>query len=79
MKRALELIEEMEKNSKLIREEFENLRERYPNKFIAVEKGKVIDYDEELETLIERLKKEKKDLTFVSIHFLPEKGIEILY
>jgi hypothetical protein len=79
MKRALKLIEEMEKNSKLIREEFESLREEYSNKFVAIEKGKVIDCDEELETLIERLKKEKKDLTLISIHFLPEKGIEIVY
>ncbi len=76
---ALELIEKMEKNNKLIREEFESLREKYPNKFVAVEEGRIIDYDENLEDLIERLKKRKKDLTFVSIHFLPEKGVEIVY
>ena len=79
MHQELELMEKMEKNDKFIREDYRKLQEEYKNEFVAVDNGKVLDHDSDMNNLITKLKSRKKDLTLVLIHFIPEKGIKILF
>jgi len=69
----------MEKNDKLIRGDFRKLQGVYGNEFIAVENGEVLDHDYDMKNLMNKLKSMKKDLTFILIQFIPEKGLEILF
>jgi hypothetical protein len=69
----------MEKNDKLIREDFRKIQEVHGNEFIAVENGEILEHDSDMKNLINKLESMKKDLTFILIQFVPEKGLEILF
>jgi hypothetical protein len=69
----------MEKNDKLIREDFRKLQEIYGNEFIAIENGEILDHHHDIKNLINNLNLMKKDLTLILIQFIPEKGLEILF
>jgi len=79
MNQELELIDRMEKNDKIIREDFRKLQSTYKNEFVAIENGEILDHDSNMKNLVVRLNSSKKDLTLVLIQFIPEKGIEILF
>ncbi len=79
MEQELQLIKEMRKNGDVIRNQYGMLQNDYPNKFIALYEGKVIDSDKDPKALNVRLGKEVKEPTLVLIQFIPEKGTEILY
>ena len=73
MNQELKLINKMEKNDKLIREDFRKLQEIYGNEFIAIENGEILDHDHDMKNLINKLKSMKKDLTLILMQFIPEK------
>lgn len=75
----MKLIDKMEKNDKLIREDFRKIQEVHGNEFIAVENGEILEHDSDMKNLINKLESMKKDLTFILIQFVPEKGLEILF
>lgn len=79
MEQELQLIMEMRKNGDVIRNKYNALQKDYPNKFVALYEGKVIDSDTDPKALNSRLEKEAKDPTLVLVQFIPEKGTEILY
>jgi len=75
----LQLIKKMEKNGKLIREDYDSLQKQYANKFIAINEGKIIEYNQNVEELKKTLENKKINLTTILVQFIPEKGVEILY
>ena len=79
MNQELNLIDKMEKNDKLIREDFRKLQETYGNEYIAIENGEILNHDRDMKNLMNKLKSMKKDLTLILIQFIPEKGLEILF
>ena len=75
----IQLIRKMDKNDKAIRVNIANIRKKYPNQYIAVDGGKVILHNENLDTLRKMLEKSKQNLKTVLIEYIPEEGITVLY
>jgi hypothetical protein len=69
----------LETGSSFITKNFQKLQEQYPNKFVAVEEGKVILSSERVEELVHNLQAMKKELGRILIEFIPKKGLIILY
>lgn len=79
MEQELQLIKEMRKNGDVIRNKYSALQKDYPNRFVALYEGKVIDSDTDPKTLNSRIEKDVKEPILVLVQFIPEKGTEILY
>ena len=75
----IQLIRRMDKNDKAIRANMTNIRKNYPNQYIAVDGGKVILHNANLDALRKMLEKSKKNLKTVLIEYIPEEGITVLY
>ena len=61
-----------------ISEHWEELKRRYPGKFIAVRDGKLVDYDEDRNRLEQRLKGRFGSLWALTVIFIPPKEYKIL-
>ena len=57
---------------------YEEIRKKYQDKFIAVKDDKVIAYSDDLDTLINKLTFMREDLSRVLIEFIPRKGVEYI-
>ncbi len=57
---------------------YEELRRKYPNKFIAIKDKKVIAVSSDLNSLIDELKALNIDLNKVLIEFIPEEDLEFI-
>ena len=75
----LELIKQMDKNDSLIRESYKALQKKYPNEFIAIEKGKVVASGKGLKAVEQQLSKNVEKEAPVLIRYIPAAGISILY
>ncbi len=75
----LELIKQMDKNDRLIRESYKALQKRYPNEFIAIEKGKVVANGKSLKVVEQCMDKNAEKKVPVLIRYIPAAGISILY
>ncbi len=75
----LELIKQMDRNDSLIRESYKALQKRYPNEFIAIEKGKVVANGKSLKAVEKALSRDVKAEAPVLIRYIPAAGISILY
>lgn len=53
----LTLFEEYDKNAKWFRENYQRLVEKYDGMFIAVYEERVVDYDRDLDRLVEKVSK----------------------
>ena len=73
----IELIKKMDKNDKLIREEYAKLRKSYGGRYIAIDGGKVIASSSSLADLNRRVM--KGNMLTVLIRYIPGAGVEILY
>ena len=73
------MIIKMDKNAKVVRERFDALKARYPDQYVAIDKGKVIAHGETLKELGDILDKKKANLTTTLVQFIPRKGVEILF
>jgi len=58
---------------------WEELRERYPGKYIAVRGGQVIDFDEDKEQLRRRLEERFGDIWDIIIAFIPADEVKLLF
>ena len=65
-------------NKKWLDETYDKLKEKYNNKYIAVENKEIIDSDEDLHCLIERLKKIKKDIDQILIEPIYSEDLKML-
>lgn len=79
MEQEMQLIREMRKNGDVIRDKYDVLQKDYPNRFVALYEGKVIDSDTDPKALNSRVEKDVKEPVLVLVQFIPEKGTEILY
>lgn len=79
MAEELELIKQMDRNDSLIRESYKALQKRYPNEFIAIEKGKVVANGKSLKAVEQHLSKNVESEIPVLIRYIPAAGISILY
>ena len=75
----MQMIIDMEKNAKIIRDGYKNLQKKYPNRFVALEHGKVIDSDTNIQNLKTKIDGKVTDLRLVLIQFIPEEGTDILF
>ncbi len=75
----LELIKQMDRNDSLIRGSYRALQKRYPNEFIAIEKGKVVASGKSLKAVEQRLSKKVNEEVPVLVRYIPAAGISILY
>ena len=69
---------EVEEDFAWIGEHWEELRERYPGKYIAVRGGRVIDFDEDKELLRRRLEERFGDIWGIIITFIPAEEVKLL-
>ncbi|MCL4379228.1 MAG: DUF5678 domain-containing protein [Candidatus Marsarchaeota archaeon] len=75
----LELIKQMDKNARLVREKLDALKRSYPDQYVAIDNGRVIAHNSTLKALNDVLDKKKVELTTVLVQFVPRKGVEILF
>lgn len=59
-------------NSRWLIEHYEELIKNYNNSFVAVNEGKVIDYDVDPSRLLQRLKEKGIDISTVAIDFVTD-------
>ena len=71
-------ISEFERNQKWFRENFQRLLKKYREQFVAVFREKVIDHDEDLESLVKRVKERTKGAKGIYIEFVSDKPIEMI-
>lgn len=71
-------ISEFERNQKWFRENFQRLLKKYREQFVAVFREKVIDHDEDLESLVKRVKEKTKGAKGIYIEFVSDKPIEMI-
>lgn len=79
MEYELQLIKKMDQNDKLIRDRYSELKEKYGNRYIAIDSGNVIADAKNLVELEKILKKGSVDILTVLVQYIPKIGIEILY
>jgi len=70
MNAELELLNSVESDLEWFQYNYENLKKKFCDRFIAIKKKKVIDVDEDLKTLIKKLKDKGEDTTKVLIKFI---------
>ena len=75
----IQLIKQLDRNDKAVRDNFESMRKQYANKYVAVDKGKIILSDSSLENLKKRLQEKRIAILTVLIQYIPAKGVVILY
>ena len=70
---------EVDEDFAWIGEHWEELKEKYPGKYIAVRGGQVIDFDEDKERLRRRLEERFEGIWDIIITFIPAKEIKLLF
>jgi hypothetical protein len=76
---ALQLLKLMDRNTAFFNREYEQFKSKYPNQYIAIDKGRVIARDKDYQKLRKSLENKKIDLATVLMKYVPEKGVAILY
>lgn len=77
-KKITEIAKKQMENKKWLDSNYRELKDKYNNKYIAVEEMKVIDSDKDLNSLIERLKTSKKDLGQIIIEPIYSEDLKLL-
>jgi hypothetical protein len=54
-RKALSLLEEYEENAEWFREKYKELVETYDGMFVAIHKKRIVDYDKDLDPLVDRV------------------------
>lgn len=66
----VDVLREFDRDTVWFRKNMVRFRKRYPNEFVAVRKKRLVDHDPDLQSLIQRLTKEYKDLRPFVIEFV---------
>ena len=77
-KKITENAKKQMENKKWLDNNYEILKEKYNNKYVAVENKEIIDSDEVLHCLIERLKISKKDIDQIIIEPIYSEDLKLL-
>jgi len=77
-KRITDLYIEHKENSKWVAKNIEDLRKRFPDKYIAVQRKDVIEDDADLIELITKLRKRNLDIDTITIEYVTTKPIKLL-
>jgi len=70
---------EVDKDFAWIGEHWEELKSKYPGKYIAVRRGRVIDFDEDKKRLRRRLEERFGDIWDIIITFIPAEEVKLLF
>ena len=74
----LQLLKEMNVNEKFLKEKYSELREEFPDKFVALKDGKVIDNAPKIEILMKKLEDKGLTPSVISIEFIHKKGTMLI-
>jgi len=74
----LQLLKEMNVNEKFLKEKYSELREEFPDKFVALKDGKVIDNAPKIEILMKKLEDKGLNPSVISIEFIHKKGTMLI-
>lgn len=77
MSEVLILFREQERNRKWFEENREKLAEKYDSKFIAIYEGTVVDFDEDIGTLVDRVER-KYSPDRVSVEYVSKKKLQLI-
>jgi len=78
MIQELEMINEMEQDNKWLVSNYEEIRRKYENKFIAIKDKNIIASNPTLEGIIKDLKEKGENPSFVLIEFIHKKDFKII-
>lgn len=78
MNQEFKLLVDMDNDAKWLHMNFEKIREKFENKFIAIKNRNVIAEGNEFEDVIKKLKKKKENPATVLIKFIHKKGTTII-
>jgi len=59
-------------------ENYDDMKETYPDSFVAIYEKKVVDHDEDIEALFKRLKEKYDDLSTFVIEYVSTQKVELL-
>lgn len=78
-KEEIKMLEEFKRNLNFISENRKYLTKRCPNSFVAILNQRLIDYDNNFEKLMNRLRSNYSDneLTVMAIEFIPDEQLSI--
>lgn len=74
----LQLLKEMSINENFLKEKYSELREEFPDKFVALKDGKVIDNAPKIEILMKKLEDKGLNPSVISIEFIHKKGTMLI-
>jgi len=74
-----EWLREFSENSQWINEHLDELRQKYPDMYIAVRKKKVVKSGKNLTQLREELRKEFGEIEDIAIEFISSKPLKLLF
>ena len=69
---------EFKRNRRFYYNEFEHLKIRYPDEYVAINEKMVVDHDKNVETLIERLREQCGDLGSFVIEYINASGTDLI-
>ena len=74
----LEILRRSEEDSKWVSDDFENLRNKYEGKVLAVKDKRVISYADTAEELVEKLEKTGENIGFLLIETIPPRNLSFI-
>lgn len=74
----LQILKEMKEDEEFLKENYSKLREKYPDKFIAIKKNKVIADGADIDTVKKKLEKKGEDPAITTIEFIHKKGTIVI-
>ncbi|MHA1222812.1 MAG: DUF5678 domain-containing protein [Candidatus Heimdallarchaeaceae archaeon] len=78
MENELQILNNIENDSKWLYSQYEKIRENFSEKFVAIKNNRVIEADKSMENLINKLEKKGEDPALILIKFIPKKGTVLI-
>lgn len=72
------LLVELNKDNRWLQENYAEIRERYSDKFIAIQGGKIISAEKDMFELKGSVEKKGTDIRRVLTEFIPKKGVILI-
>ncbi|MDE1850839.1 MAG: hypothetical protein KGH54_03535 [Candidatus Micrarchaeota archaeon] len=79
MQEELQLIKMMQKSDEVIRTRYKILQKKYPDEYIALDSGKIVAHNKNLNALSEQLQKAGTDTRHILVQYITRLGETILY
>jgi 4-aminobutyrate aminotransferase-like enzyme len=73
-----ELLKTNEEDSRWVSENYEELRRKYEGKVFAVRKKKVVEYDDSVKELLDKLAKRNENVAFLFIETIPSRDVSFI-